>query len=346
MLYAAGEGDFTKKLDDRTGDELTDVSESYNLMTENIRVVVQDITQDAVDVAQSSSVLLGSAHDSTDATAQANKAIKEIVANVNQQQAMIEQSAQAINEVTMAIGQISENTMGVADSSQKTMQKAVVGQQSVENVVKQMTVIYTSNVDTNEVIRDLEIRSQEIGNILSAITDISDQTNLLALNASIEAARAGEHGKGFAVVADEVRKLAEQSHSSATMIAGIVQSIQADTTKVAHLMSRTHGEIENGIEIVKETGTTFNDIYDSIASANGQIQELTSISEEMSASMQEINASFDEVSHIAAETAEDASSVTDAVHEQQQLTEQVTSAAVQLTSKSEELKQVVARFNV
>ena len=66
-----------------------------------------------------------------------------------------------------------------------------------------------------DLIRELERRAQDIGEITGAVSRISDQTNLLALNAAIEAARAGDHGRGFAVVADEVRALAETSEKSA-----------------------------------------------------------------------------------------------------------------------------------
>ena len=84
-----------------------------------------------------------------------------------------------------------------------------------------------------ELIRELERRAQDIGDITGAVSRISDQTNLLALNAAIEAARAGNHGRGFAVVADEVRALAETSEKSSQEVQKLATGIQADVRKVA-----------------------------------------------------------------------------------------------------------------
>lgn len=199
-----------------------------------------------------------------------------------------------------------------------------------------MSAIYDSNVETNTVISNLKERSVEIGKIVGAITDISNQTNLLALNAAIESARAGEHGKGFAVVAGEVRKLSEQSTKSAQHISTIVEAIQQYTAKVAQLMEHTHQEIENGITVVKNTGGTFYEIVSAIEVANTGIQELSTISEGMTASMQEINASLESVAHLAKTTAE----------EQLALTEQVTYSAEILTTESKELRDSIKRFKV
>lgn len=58
VLYKASQGDFTQKLNDTTGDELTAVSESYNMMAASIQDVVKEITRDAADVSQSSVDLL------------------------------------------------------------------------------------------------------------------------------------------------------------------------------------------------------------------------------------------------------------------------------------------------
>ena len=84
-----------------------------------------------------------------------------------------------------------------------------------------------------DLIRELERRAQDIGEITRAVSRISDQTNLLALNAAIEAARAGDHGRGFAVVADEVRALAETSEKSAQEVQKLADAIQADVRDVA-----------------------------------------------------------------------------------------------------------------
>ena len=59
---------------------------------------------------------------------------------------------------------------------------------------------------------------QQINAIVGAVKDIAMHSKILGLNASIEAARSGEHGKGFAVVANEIQKMAHNSTDSANNI--------------------------------------------------------------------------------------------------------------------------------
>ena len=60
-----------------------------------------------------------------------------------------------------------------------------------------MQSIHHSVSQSDNVIKLLDKKSQQIGSILEAIQNIAEQTNLLALNAAIEAARAGEQGEGL-----------------------------------------------------------------------------------------------------------------------------------------------------
>ncbi|MBQ0137679.1 MAG: hypothetical protein KBT36_00105 [Kurthia sp.] len=290
--------------------------------------------------------LLDNAQSTEQSNTQMANSIIGISKNVEQQQSMVEQSANAVNDVTQGIVHITDNTLAVADTTQISMEKAQTGQQSVEKVVNQMATINKSNKETAKMISDLVASSTEIGKITDAITAISQQTNLLALNAAIEAARAGEHGKGFAVVADEVKKLAEEFHRSANMITQIVQTIQNYTKSIEQLMKHTDNEIQSGIQAVTETGVTFDDIYGTIESSNIQIQELSAISEQMSASMQEINASFEEVANLAKQTSVDANSISSDTEQQFKLTVQVKDSAEKLSGKANELQKAIEGFEV
>ena len=100
---------------------------------------------------------------------------------------------------------------------------------------------------------------------------IADQTHFLSLNAAIEAARAGEHGRGFAIVADEVRKLAEHAAKSSIEIAGIVDGILHESGQVATSLAQGYGEVRKGIAQIRTTGSTFNEINQSVADMADQI---------------------------------------------------------------------------
>jgi len=92
-----------------------------------------------------------------------------------------------------------------------------------------MNEIRTQIQETSKRIKRLGESSQEIGEIVELISDITEQTNVLALNAAIQAASAGEAGRGFSVVAEEVQRLAERSGEATKQIAAIVKTIQTDT---------------------------------------------------------------------------------------------------------------------
>ena len=111
-----------------------------------------------------------------------------------------------------------------------------------------------------ESMRQINVVSQKIGNIVKTIDDIAFQTNILALNASVEAARAGEHGKGFAVVADEVRNLANKS---------------ADAVKgTTSLITETLQAVEHGIVVADETARQLDEMTESVNKSAGLIAEI------------------------------------------------------------------------
>lgn len=327
-------------------DEIGHLATSFNEMAENLRAIIHEVNLTSEQVASSSEVLMASSEQTTSATNQVVQSIQEVSNTIEIQGRNTEESANAIAEITIGVQRIADSTGTVAESASETTKQATIGNDYIHKVVGQMDVIYRSTTDTNSMMKALESRSNEIGEIINVITDIADQTNLLALNAAIESARAGEHGKGFAVVADEVRKLAEQSRKSANQIGEIIQLIQSDTGKAAEITNDGNEVAKNGLVLAEETRRTFEQILRSIEGVNSQTQELSAISEEMSASIEQVHALIEEVAQLARISSNNTSEIASASQEQLATLEEVTASATSLAERAEILRGLIRNFKL
>lgn len=143
-----------------------------------------------------------------------------------------------------------DNTELVTMSDQLALVVGLLGQgssrgmESVSNVISEVSELNSEVSHASDVIKKLEVDSNNIGTVLVLIRDIAEQTNLLALNAAIEAARAGEHGRGFAVVADEVRILAGKTQKATTEIQSIIEELQQRARNAVSVMENGQGRVE------------------------------------------------------------------------------------------------------
>jgi len=331
------EGDLSvKPIKVKNKDEIGDLVSSFNLMAQNLRMVIEKVSINSSQTAASAEELTASAEQTARATEQIATSIQVIASGAETQVDSANDSSTAMNEMAIGIQQIAETSSFVSESAIETSREANLGNESLQKMIDQMNTINDAVSDSALGVKQLGELSKEIGNIIGVITGIADQTNLLALNAAIEAARAGEHGKGFAVVADEVRKLAEQSKESADQIAGLITRIQVETIEAVQAMEVGTTEVATGRLIVDETGKRFEKILVSIEQVTAQIQEVTAISEEMSASTEEVSASIGEMANIAQHSAENTQDVASASEEQLASMEEIAASATILSEMAED----------
>ena len=185
------------------------------------------------------------------------------------------EKAGRINKSLLQLNElIVSDSKRVAVDTDEAAKSATDGIKSVGKEIKAMTEIKATIGSSAEVIQQLNLASEQIGDFLATITNIARKTNLLALNAGIEAARAGEQGQGFAVVAGEIKTLAEASGKASADMKHLVDDIRAKTASAISLISTT-GKIEENVNVVYNAGDVFMNIVKSVRKAGGLLGEIS-----------------------------------------------------------------------
>ncbi|WP_142338061.1 methyl-accepting chemotaxis protein [Bacillus thuringiensis] len=340
------QGDLTEKIDIRSKDELGQLGGSFNTMAESLRNIISQINTSAGHVAASSEELTASVEQASVATEQITKEMEEISNSAEVQNNEVESGAELIGEVTRNIQYVAENASEVSASSIYTKQKANEGEQLVEQTVAQMQSIHHSVSQSDNVIKLLDKKSQQIGSILEAIQNIAEQTNLLALNAAIEAARAGEQGRGFAIVADEVRKLAEQSSESSMEIGSLIKEIQADVHETVKAMNEVGVEVQSGIKVANDTKQSFYEISKSANDIVSKVHGMVELSNTMTTDAMKVDTSIDQIAMAVKENSSSMQTIAGSSEEQHASMEEINSSAIQLAQMAEELQELIGGFKI
>lgn len=309
---ASGDGDLTKKMEVKSGDEIGEASRAFNLFIDKVR--------NTVNMAKSSSNENASVANELSSTAlEVGRRAEETSAIVMDTNKM---SKNIKDELSLSLqrAQKSEEEIGQAHA------KLVNAKNQVIKMANQVQTGAQTEIELARQISQLSNDADQVKGVLTVISDIADQTNLLALNAAIEAARAGEHGRGFAVVADEVRNLAERTQKSLTEINAtinvIVQAINdasdhmnansqsmESLTKIATEVEKNIHETalimdnatlssENTVKDYVDTGKKVDAIVEKIEEINTITTSNTRSMEEVSSATEHLSDLTDKLNHV------------------------------------------------
>ncbi|HAM53034.1 MAG TPA: hypothetical protein DCP92_20905, partial [Nitrospiraceae bacterium] len=208
---------------------------------------------------------LSSAVDATSASIEELSAtIREVAGNAEALASASDETVSALSEITTSVKEVEKNAKESARQSERvTSEAATLGMTSIEKTIEGMRKIKMSVERTDDLIRKLGGRSDEIGKILTVIDEVTDQTTLLALNAAILAAQAGEHGKGFSVVAEEIKDLAERTAFSTQEIVSLIQAVQQEVKNAVEATREGLVSVEDGFRMSKEAGDTLRKVLES-----------------------------------------------------------------------------------
>ena len=341
---ASQEGDLTARLQVNSNDEIGAIAASFNKMLENLQHIINRVQKTSVEVQTASENMLEKTNTSREATLRVQSSMSNLNASIQSQTSSMEESSTAMDDMAVSVQRIAESASSVAELAVATSEHASDGSTVIQKSVSQMTTIHEAVNATSEVVERLITHTKYIDTAVQSISNIAEQTNLLALNASIEAARAGEQGKGFAVVADEVRKLAEQSKTAATDINQLLHQIQNDTETASSMMSQGRSEAFEGINVIREAGTSFSTIVEQVNKVSTQMQDISATAEEMAASAEEMNASLNNIASISTEVSSETAATAQSAEQKVIVMNEMTVTARKMKQTVEELDQLVSHF--
>ena len=330
----------------KNDDEIGTLAQACNKMVANLRELLQQIQRTTEQVASSAEELTASSEQSATVTGQVAEAVTHVAQAAAGQSKEINESANIIGGISVDIANVSQNIKLSSEQAIKAAQTAQDGNEYVKKAMSQMQNIESSVSESEARVTTLGERSQEIGQIVDAITGIAGQTNLLALNAAIEAARAGEAGRGFAVVAEEVRKLAEQSEVAAKKIAELIGEIQNDTQKAVVAMNKGSQEVRLGAEVVNEAGGAFTQIVGLVEVVSSQINTVVSAVGNVNDGSKRVVASIEQIEEQGRNIASETQSVSAATEEQSASMQQIASASQCLATLAQDLQAAASKFKL
>ena len=247
----------------------------------------------------------------------------ELRANAESLTMIADETTKQSTGVAAATEEASANVQTVASAAEELSASINEIKRQVTDSTQATGAAVAEVKNTNQTVVSLSESASQIGGVVKLIQDIAEQTNLLALNATIEAARAGEAGKGFAVVAAEVKSLANQTAKATEEISGKISSMQ--------------GVTQTAVGAIRNIGTTIEKISQII---NG----IASAVDEQSAATREIANNVAQASAGTAEVASTIGSVTQSAGESRDASADVLTAAKELSTQSERLKEEMQGF--
>ena len=330
----------------KSNDELGALAASVNDMKYRLKALLTKIAESSERVAASSQEL-------TAGTQQTNESINMVVGNMEtltngtaEQERTVQVLEENISDMRGKIDALRESSAQMESVAHETASNTAVGKAKVDAAIDMMENIAAQVNSSAQIVGELGKRSDEIGQIVEAISGIAGQTNLLALNAAIEAARAGEHGRGFAVVAEEVRKLAEQSSEAAGNITNLIATIQRDTASAVESIEQSTQNVTDGREAVAQTGDAFHNIEVQVEKLNVNVAASMEHIGAVNASNAKILSAVARVKQIANQSNENAGSISAATQEQTAMMQEIADASRTLAELANDMQGEVAQFKL
>ncbi|MCR5660846.1 MAG: methyl-accepting chemotaxis protein [bacterium] len=269
-------------------DEITELAEAFNLMTERIETTIASERESRSKIEKILNTLRTTSESLATSASDILAATTEQAAAMSEESAAVQETSVTVEELKQVTALSAQKAGNVAALAAQSEEVTLCGREAVERSVKGMLNVRDEVQSLALSMQKLSEQTQAVGEIISTVQDLAEQSNMLAVNAAIEAARAGEHGYGFSVVANEVRSLAEQSRQATVQIRSILGEIQKAVGTALNNTEAGTRSVEAGVELVNKAGDVIRSLTDTISHSSSAASQIRASTDQHAAGVEQI----------------------------------------------------------
>lgn len=326
--------------------EIGDVTRAMSNMAENLRSIVNHITDHSQNTAATAEELTATAQSTNESASSVAESVSAISKQAREQAKEIQVAADNVESTSNLVQNMITELDELSNAIENINAKKNEGKKALYELIRLTNENSKDAANISNVIVETNESAERISKASDMIQSISEQTNLLALNAAIEAARAGESGKGFAVVAEEIRKLAENSAVFTDEIKGIIQDLMTKTRNAVDIIGTVVDKMNEQNENTELTGEKFNEIEHAVELSNTIVNKVKESSEEIETSNNAITEVTKNLISIAEQNALTSAEALESVESQVSSIGDISNASENLATIATNLQGEVAEFQI
>lgn len=343
-MTAFSEGDLLQTMHVQSNDEIRQLADSFNRMSEQIRTIIGKIQYVISDVKQvADHVGKGSRHSHAMQT-EVVSVSERLAEEMDNQQEQIDDIHNTLDGITQEMSRITCSMEEAIMQSQESREQNARAATSMDTLQQNMHNISEDMKASLQAMSSMRESMNDISEMLGLISAISKRTKLLSFNARIEASRAGQAGIGFSVVADEIRLLSDQTEEASARIQQVIASGEERMEHVASCLQSTDLATVNGIQTLHQAASIFTNTVQLSEALTTQFETIRMLTGTISNQSQVITQRVDNLSASAQQVVSGTQQAVAANQESLSLSEQFLDDSVRLAVIVEDLEQAIQFF--
>ncbi|MDF2679726.1 MAG: methyl-accepting chemotaxis protein [Brevibacillus sp.] len=343
-MSSFSEGDLFQTMQVHTHDEIRQLADSFNSMSNQIRSIIGKIQHVIVDVKQVAHHVGNGSRHSHGIQTEVVTVTERLSQEMDHQQVQIDDIHTIIAGITEEMSRITESMETAVTQNQESRKQSVMAASSIDTLKHNMHKISEDMKSSLHAMSAMKESMVDIRDILDLISQISKRTKLLSFNARIEASRAGQAGLGFGIVADEIRQLSEQTEEATSRIEQVIQAGETRMERVSDCLELTDHATIDGIHTLHQTTDIFRQTVQISETITTQFETIRQLSVSIHQQSQYIQERVDRLSISAQEVVSGTQQAVAATQESLSLSEQFLHDSERLTTIIEDLEQEISFF--